>query len=172
MSELKIWTTRQRFKVAALPKRVYGLVADIEGWPTVFDTVAAVEPLGIERGCERFRIIERSGNSWVSVREANPKRLQVRYRRADAPAPLTSMAGVWRIEPKAVGVVVALDHYFSVADDSAETAAEAGRRITAIGAAMLGSLRRNAEFGVVTHLLPTPADRAAQYGAARERKAS
>jgi aromatase len=166
MAELRIWTTRQRFKVAAPPKRVYELVADIEGWPTVFDTVAAVEPLGFDRVCERFRIVEHSGASWISVREANPKRLQVRYRRTDAPVPLRSMAGLWRVESTALGVLVALDHYFSVADDSAATAAVAGRRITAIGAAMLGSLRRTAEQGGVVHRLPS------RTHVAQEREAS
>ena len=167
MAELKIWTTRQRVKVAALPKRVYELVVDIEGWPAVFDSVAAVEPLGTDRACERFRIVERSGNSWISVREANQKRLQVRYRRLDPPAPLRSMAGLWRVETKAVGVVVALDHYYSVADDDAETAAEAARQITAIGTAMLDSLRRTAEFGSVPYLLRSESD-----SAAPEREAS
>ncbi|GAB1509037.1 SRPBCC family protein [Actinophytocola sp. KF-1] len=167
MAELRIWTTRQRVKVAALPKRVYELVADIEGWPSVFDSVAAVEPLGIDRACERFRIVERSGNSWISVREANQKRLQVRYRRLDPPAPLRSMAGLWRVETKAVGVVVALDHYYSVADDSAETAAEAARQITAVGSAMLESLRRTAEYGSVPYLLQSRSD-----SAAPEREAS
>ncbi|MFI7675550.1 SRPBCC family protein [Actinophytocola sp. NPDC049390] len=160
MAELKIWTTRQRFKVAALPKRVYELVTDITGWPSVFDSVAAVEPLGTDRACERFRIVEHSGSSWISVREVNQKRLQVRYRRLDPPAPLRSMAGLWRVETRAVGVVVALDHYFSVADDDAETAARAARQITAIGTAMLDSLRRTAELGAVSHPLPSGPDRA------------
>jgi aromatase len=167
MTELKIWTTRQRFKVAAPPKRVYELLADIEGWPAVFDSVAAVEPLGIDRVYERFRIVEHTGNTWISVREANPKRLQVRYRRTDAPAPLRSMAGLWRVEPKVVGVVVSLDHYFRVADDRAETAAAAARKITAIGSAMLSSLRRTAEDRGVAALLPSYSDSLAQ-----ERKAS
>lgn len=167
MAELKIWTTRQRFKVDAPPKRVYELVADIDGWPSVFDSVAAVEPLGIERDCQRFRIVEHGGNSWISVREANPKRLQVRYRRTVPPAPLKSMAGVWRIEPKVVGVVVALDHYFSVAEDSAETAAVAARKIIAVGAGMLGSLRRTVEHNGVTVLFPSR-----PIGVAPHRKAS
>jgi aromatase len=167
MAELKIWTTRQRFKVAAPPKRVYELLADIEGWPSVFDSVAAVEPLGIDRVLERYRIIERTGNTWISVREANPKRLQVRYRRTDPPAPLKSMAGLWQVEPKVAGVVVSLDHYFRVADDRAETAAAAAQKITAIGAAMLTSLRRTAELGGVPQLLPSHA-----HSAALEREAS
>lgn len=167
MAELKVWTTRQRFKVAAPPKRVYELLADIDGWPSVFDSVAAVEPLGIDRALERYRIIEHTGNTWISVREANPKRLQVRYRRTDPPAPLESMAGLWQVEPKVAGVVVSLDHYFRVADDHAETAAAAGQKITAIGAAMLTSLRRTAERGGMPHLLQSDA-----HSAALEREAS
>ena len=167
MTELKIWTTRQRSKVAAPSKRVYELLADIEGWPSVFDSVTSVEPLGSDRVLERYRIIERTGNTWISVREANPKRLQVRYRRIDPPAPLKSMAGLWQVEPKVAGVVVSLDHYFSVADDRAETAAAAAQQITAIGAAMLTSLRRTAERAGVAHLLPPQT-----HSAALEREAS
>ena len=63
--------------------------------------------------------------------------------------------------------MVALDHYYSVADDSAETAAEAARQITAIGTAMLESLRRTAEIGAVSHLLTSGPD-----SAASEREAS
>lgn len=167
MTELKIWTTRQRIKVAAPPKRVYELVADIEGWPSVFDSVAAVESLGTDRVFERFRIVERTGNTWISVREANPKRLQVRYRRTDPPAPLRSMAGLWQVEPKVAGVVVSLDHYFRVADDRAEFAAAAAQKITAIGSAMLSSLRRTAENRGVAVPHPSYSDSLAQ-----EREAS
>jgi hypothetical protein len=142
MTELKIWTTRQTIKVDALPKRVYELLADIEGWPSLFDSMAAVERLGFDRGYERFRMVERSGNTWISIRETNPKRLQVRYRRTNPPEPLESMAGLWRVEKKVVGVVVALDHYFRVVDDSPETAAAAAEQIATIGSAMLESLRR------------------------------
>ncbi|MFC4856896.1 SRPBCC family protein [Actinophytocola glycyrrhizae] len=167
MTELKIWTTRQTVRVTAPPKRVYELVADIEGWPTVFDTVAAVERLGIDRGCERFRIVERTGNTWTSVREANTKRLQVRYRRIDPPVPLESMAGLWRVETKVTGVVVALDHYFRVAEDNPETAAVAAEKIAAIGTAMLGSLRRVVDSGGAAHPPTSCSD-----DAAPERKAS
>jgi len=152
MTELRIWTTRQTIKVDAPPKRVYELVADIDGWPSVFDSVAAVERIGSDRACERFRIVERTGSIWISIREANPKRMQVRYRRTDPPAPLESMAGLWRVETKVVGVVVALDHYFRVVDDSPDTAAVAARQIATIGTAMLGSLRRVADSGGVADL--------------------
>lgn len=167
MAELRIWTTRQTVKVAAPPTRVFELLADIEGWPSVFDSVAAVERLGFDRGGERFRIVESTGNTWVSVRETNAKRLQVRYRRTDPPAPLESMAGLWRVETKVTGVVVALDHYFRVADDSPETAAVAARRIAAIGTEMLGSLRRAADSGGAADLLTSCSD-----SVAPEREAS
>lgn len=152
MAELQIWTTRQTIKVAAPPKRVYELIADIEGWPAVFDTIAAVERLGNDRDCQRFRMVEPTGNTWISTRETNVRRLHVRYRRTNPPPPLESMAGLWRVEAKATGVEVMLDHYFRVTDDSQETAAEAAKEISAIGSAMLRSLRRTAELGGVADL--------------------
>lgn len=167
MAELKIWTTRQTIKVAALPKRVYELVADIDGWPAVFDTVAAVERLGSDRIGDRFRIVERTGYTWTSIREANPKRMQVRYRRTVPPAPLASMAGLWRVHTKVVGVVVALDHYYRVEDDNPETAAVAAQEIATIGTAMLRSLRRTVEFGGVAKLRTSYSD-----SVAPEREAS
>lgn len=145
MTELKIWTTRQTIKVAAPPKRVYALLAGIEGWPSLFDSIAAVEQLGPNRDTARFRIVETTGNTWISTREANPKKLTVRYRRTNPPPPLESMAGLWRVETKVTGVVVALDHYFRVFDDSAETAAAAAEQIAARGTAMLTSLQRVAD---------------------------
>jgi ribosome-associated toxin RatA of RatAB toxin-antitoxin module len=153
MTELRIWTTRQTVKVDAPPKRVFELVANIDRWPALFDTVTGVERLGFEGVCERVRFGERSGNTWTSVRETNPKRLQVRFRQVDPRPPFASMGGLWLVVPKAAGAVIALDHYYRVLDDSPVTAARMEREIAATSTAMLGTLRRTAEFGGMADLI-------------------
>lgn len=162
MTEMKIWTARRTVRVAAPPKRVYELIADIDRWPAVFASVTAVERLG-----ERFRVVEAGGHAWTSVRESNAKRLQVRFRHIDVPAPYASVGGLWLVVPKAAGAVVALDHYYRVLDDSPVTAARMARELAASGDRLLGTLRRTAEFGGVAELIASSLD-----GVAPEREAS
>lgn len=159
MTELRIWTTRQTVKVAAPPKRVFELVANIDRWPEIFDSLTAVERLGFEGVCERVRITERTGATWTSVREVNPKRLQVRFRHVDTPAPFASVGGLWLVVPKATGAVVAVDHYYRVVDDSPVTAARMAREFAADNTAMLATLRRTAEFGGMADLLSVAPER-------------
>ena len=157
MAELRIWTTRRTVKVAAAPKRVFELVADIDRWPALFDSIAAVEHLGFAGVCERVRFTERAGGTRTSVRETNPKRLQVRFRQVDPPAPFASVGGLWLVVPKAAGALIALDHYYRVADDDPATAAGVGRELAATSTAMLGTLRRTLEFGGMADLIASSA---------------
>lgn len=148
MTELRIWTTRHVTKVAAPPKRVYELVADVDRWPALFDSLVAVERLGIDGVCERVRFHKRRAGvtrGWIAVRELNPKRLRVRFREVDFPPPLASLGGVWLVVPKGTGSVIVLDHYYRVADGQPTTAAMVEHDITADGTAMLATLRRAAE---------------------------
>lgn len=153
MTELRIWTTRQTVKVAAPPKRVFELVANIDRWPALLDSLTAVEHLGFEGVCERVRFSASTGDTSTFVREMNTRRLQVRFRRLDPSAPFASMGGLWLVVPKAAGAVIALDHYYRVLDDSPVTAARLAREIAADSAAVLGTLRQTAEFGGVADLI-------------------
>lgn len=153
MTEPRVWTTRQTVRVAAPPQRVFELVANIDRWPTLVDSLAAVERLGFEGVCERVRFSARSGETWTSVREMNTRRLQVRFRQVSPKMPFASAGGLWLVVPKGTGAAIALDHYFRVVDDSPVTAARMERELTAWGAAVLGSLRRTAEFGGMADLI-------------------
>lgn len=166
MTEMRIWTARQTVRIAAPPKRVYELIADIDGWPSVFASVTTVERLGFDGACERVRVVE-DGHAWTSVRETNAKRRQVRFRHVGAPAPYASVGGLWLVVPKAAGALVALDHYYRVVDDSPVTAARMARELAASGTRMLDTLRRTAEFGGVAELIASCSD-----GVAPEREAS
>jgi aromatase len=148
MTELRIWTARHSIRVAAPPKRVFELAADIDRWPGVFDAIEAVEHLGFDGMCERVRVwkrIDGVSTGWRSVRELNPKRLQMRFRQVDFPPPFASMGGLLAVVPKGTGSVVALDHYYRVVDDRPATVAQAEHEISTNSVLTLNVLRQTAE---------------------------
>lgn len=149
MTELRIWTARHTIKVAAPPVRVYQLLAHVDRWPQLFDSVVAVEHLGYEETSERVRFWKRTDSgqlhSWTSVRELNPKRLQVRFRQIDFPPPFASLGGLWLVLPRGNNSIIALDHYYRVRGDEPAAVAEAEQDIYANSVAMLNSLRHAAE---------------------------
>jgi aromatase len=167
MTELRIWTTRHTIRVAAPPKRVFQLVAHIDRWPDVFDSLAAVERLGFDGTSERVRFwktVDGQLSSWTSVRELNPKRMQVRFRHVDFPAPLASMGGQWMVMAKGAGSMVVLDHYYRVVGDRAD-ALYVERDIDANSTAMLAALRHHGEFdGGMANLIESYSDRVTAEG--------
>jgi aromatase len=147
---LRVWTTRHTIRVAAPPKRVFQLIAHVDRWPRLFDTLVAVEHIGFNGTSERIRFWKKADGalrSWISARELNPKRLQVRFRQEDYPQPLVSMGGLWLVVPKGSGSVIALDHYYRVTGDDAVAARHFEEKLDAISTSMLQSLRHNAERG-------------------------
>jgi aromatase len=161
MTEPRTWTTRQTVNVAAPPKRVFELLANIDCWPTIFDSIVTVERLGFDGVSERIRYSVTAGMTWTSLRETNPKRMQVRFRHIDPEAPFVSMGGLWRVVPKGDGAQVALNHHYRLVDDSPLVVARTSRVITANSAAMLGALRRNIEAGDLGNTLGAGTDSAA-----------
>jgi uncharacterized protein YndB with AHSA1/START domain len=148
MAELMIRTVRDTIRVAAPPQRVYQLIANVDRWPHMFDTVLAVEHIGWHGSGERVRFWGAFGDrrgSWVSAREVNPKRLQLRFRQERAAYPLASLGGLWRVVAKGTGSQVTLDHYFTVVGDNPVEAARLAETIDASGVAMLAAVRRAAE---------------------------
>ncbi|OLF17547.1 aromatase/cyclase [Actinophytocola xanthii] len=148
MTELSIWTARRSVTIAAPPRRVYQLVADIDRWPALFGAVRAVEHLGVDATGERLRLWGTVGGrtgSWLSSRAANPKRLQVRFRHESVLPPLVSLGGLWLVVPKGGGSHVELAHYFRVVDDSPAEASRLEQVIAATSGTLLASLREAAE---------------------------
>lgn len=140
MAEPRIFTVRHSVRVPAAPERVYQFVAHVETWPEVFDDIESVNRLGFDGVGERIRFHGREG-CWTSVRETNPKRLQVRFRRADLTRPLVSLGGLWLVLPKGDGALVVLDHYYRVAGDDPRAAERVEAEIGAVSTAMLTALR-------------------------------
>lgn len=144
MTDLRIWTTRHTTRVAAVPKRVFELVANVDRWPTLLDSLVSVEHLGFDGVCERVRFAGPT-HALTMARELNPKRMQVRFRQVDVLPPVVSMGGFWLVVPKGSGSLVMLDHYYRVVDDTA--AAEVAHRIAEQSTSMLTALRRTVEQG-------------------------
>lgn len=148
MAPLRIRTARHTIRVAAPPQRVYQLVANVDRWPHMFDTVATVEHVGWDAAGERVRFWGRFGGrrgSWVSCRELNTKRLQLRFRQEQAPHPFATLGGLWRVVPKGDGALVLLDHYYTVAGDDPVAARHLHDTIERSSTGMLDALRRAAE---------------------------
>jgi aromatase len=128
---------------------VFELVANIDRWPSLLDPLEGVEHLGFEGVCERVRFAKRVGGvtqDQTMVRELNAKRMQVRFRQVDVRAPLASLGGIWMVLPKGMGSMVAVDHYYRVADNSPLTAARVEVEIAAESQPMLAALRSTIEF--------------------------
>ncbi len=149
MTELRIWTARHTIRVASPPKRAFELVANVDRWPGLVRTLNTVEHLGFDGACERVRFAKSVNGvtrDLTMVRELNPKRMQVRFRQVDVLAPVASMGGIWLVLPKGLGVMVAIDHYFRVLDNSSVTAARVELDIAAESTSMLTALRQTLEF--------------------------
>jgi aromatase len=146
MTELRIWTARHTIRVAAPPKRAFELVANVDRWPGLVGTLDTVEHLGFDGVCERVRFVKQGGGDLTMVRELNPKRMQVRFRQVDCVAPVASMGGIWLVLPKGLGVMVAIDHYYRVSDNSPVTAARVEVEVAEESTKMLTALRETLEF--------------------------
>jgi polyketide cyclase/dehydrase/lipid transport protein len=140
MAEPRIRTVRHSIRVAAEPERVFQLVAHVEAWPGIFPDVESVARLGFDGTGERVRFHGPDG-CWTSVREPNPKRLQVRFRREDVTPPLAYLGGLWLVVPKGAGALLLLDHYYRVAGDDQRAAEQVEVRLGAVSTARLVALR-------------------------------
>jgi aromatase len=149
MAQARIRTTRHTIRVAAPPQRVYQLIASVNHWPQMFDSVHAVEHLGFDGTGERVRFFgvfgERQG-SWVTSRELNPKRRQLRFRQERTVHPFQTLGGLWLVVPKRGETEVLFDHYYTLVDDDPAAARHADDMIDRRSNAMLAAVRRTAEL--------------------------
>jgi aromatase len=160
MAQPRIRTTRHTTRVAAPPRAIYELVADVDHWPRMFDTVLSVEHIGWSGGADRVRFWGSLGDrrgSWVAVHDLDPKRMQLRFRQERAAYPFASLGGLWLVAPKGTGALVALDHYFTVVDDDPAAARRIDDMIERRATGMLGELRGAAERGGDVLWFPVPA---------------
>lgn len=149
MPELRIWTARHTTRIAMPPRRVFELVANVDRWRALLDSLVSVEHLGFDGVCERVRFSKRIDgvtHGMTMELDLNPKRMQVRFRQVDVLPPLASMGGLWLVVPKGRGSMVALDHYYRVTDNSPVTAAQVERQIAEESTSMLSALQHTVDF--------------------------
>ncbi|MFL6124113.1 SRPBCC family protein [Actinophytocola sp.] len=162
MTELRIWTARHTTRVAAPPKRVFEVVANVDRWPALLAPLLAVEHLGFDGVCERVRFAQQvdgvTTTDLTMVRELNPKRMQVRFRQVDVRPPVATMGGIWVVVPKGRGALVALDHYYRVVDNDPVTAAAVERTIAAGSMSMLEALRQTVDSDGIPELVKSYSD--------------
>ncbi|MFF7394315.1 aromatase/cyclase [Streptomyces scabiei] len=100
---------------------LYGLIADATQWPLFFPPCVHVEQLDFDGSRERLRLWAVAGekvSSWVSSRHLDVSALRVEFTQDLPEAPLTSMSGLWTVQPLGDGCRVTLEHSFTVADDT------------------------------------------------------
>lgn len=100
---------------------LYGLIADATQWPLFFPPCVHVEQLDFDGSRERLRVWAVAGeriSSWVSSRRLDVSALRVEFTQDLPEAPITSMSGVWTVEPLGDRSRVTLEHSFTVAGDA------------------------------------------------------
>jgi aromatase len=150
MAELRIRTARHTMMVAASPRRVYQLIADVARWPQIFGPTVCVEQLELDGDTEVLRyweLLDGDVHGYVSHRELNPRRLQIRFRSQHPCHPFASMGGLWLVLPKGTGSLVTLDHHYRVVNDDPEDARWLAKAIDRNSVAALTALREAAELG-------------------------
>ncbi|MFB7274548.1 aromatase/cyclase [Streptomyces sp. NPDC056244] len=147
--------TEHSITVAAPQAVVYGLIADVAGWPAVFGPTVHVDVLeeaDPERGGEQLLRIWATANgqvrAWTSRRVLDPAARTVLFRQTVPAAPVASMGGEWRVESAGDGTsrVVLLHDYRAVDDDPAAEELIA-RAVDRNSLAELAALKEAAEQG-------------------------
>jgi aromatase len=111
--------------VEAPGTRVYQLIADVSGWPSVFGPTVHVEYVEQAGATERIRIwatANGTAKSWVSRRDHDPGALRIAFRQERSQHPVGGMGGVWIVQPLSGSAcrVRLLHDYFAASDDPAD----------------------------------------------------
>ncbi|HEY3258729.1 MAG TPA: aromatase/cyclase [Pseudonocardiaceae bacterium] len=137
--------------VAAPPRAVYELIADVTRWPYIFPSIVHVERLAGGATSERLRLWT-VGNgavrSCVSRRTLDPDGLRIRFRQEPPWPPVAAMSGEWVFIPlpgEATSVVL-LHGFRAIGDDEANTAL-IKQAVDRSSTAELAALKSTAELG-------------------------
>jgi aromatase len=144
-------STEHTVVVAAPPRVLYELVADVTCWPAVFGPSVHVHHLAREERAERFRIWAVVGGevtSWVSRRAFDPEGLRIAFRQEHGRPPIASMAGEWLFRPlPGDRTEIVLRHDFTAVDDEARAVRWITEALDRNSPEELGALARTAESG-------------------------
>lgn len=144
-------TTTHTIFVAAPPKVVYDLVADVSRWPYIFAPTVHVERLYGGVTDERLRlwaVANGAVRSWTSRRTLDADELRIRFQQENPLPPVAAMAGEWVFIPlpdNATSVV--LLHEFRATGGDPDNTALITQAVDHNGTAELAALKHTAELG-------------------------
>ncbi|MFC8721789.1 aromatase/cyclase [Kitasatospora sp. NPDC057198] len=141
--------TEHRIEVAAPVDTVYGLVADVTGWPRVFGPTVHAEQLELDGRTERIRLWATANGAvktWISRRELDPAAHRVAFRQEVSQSPVASMGGEWILEALPGGrTSVLLTHDYTAVDDVPDAEQWIAQAVDRNSTAELAALRGAAE---------------------------
>lgn len=110
--------------VNASAKEVYGLIAGVRNWPTLFPPTVYVDHVEQTGDSERIRIWATANGevkNWTSRRVLDEAGLRIEFRQEVPAPPVAAMGGTWVIEPVSPGEsLVRLFHDYRAAEDDPE----------------------------------------------------
>jgi aromatase len=117
-----MYTTVHQLEIASAAQRAYELCTDVMRWPERFTPCQWVRMQEETPTYQRFEICALANGipmTWVSQRELERDRLEVRFH-VLRPIPLLEhMEGVWRFFPTRLGTLVTLEHRYRIKEEVA-----------------------------------------------------
>jgi len=137
--------------VDAVADAVYRLIADVAGWPHLFDPTVHVDLLLEEEGAQLLRIWAMAGGAvhdWTSRHSLDALGRRIAFQRIVSKPPVAAMSGEWSVTPQGPGSCrVVLTHRFETIGAAAPVAAGIAALLAQDSAADLAAIKRAAELG-------------------------
>ncbi|MEU7772060.1 aromatase/cyclase [Micromonospora taraxaci] len=117
--------TEHTLTVAAPPRVLYDLAADVTRWPAIFAPTVYVHHLERSESAERFQLWALVGGevaTWTSRRSLDAAGLRIGFTQERSQAPIASMSGEWIFRAAAGGgTEIVLVHEFTAVGDDPES---------------------------------------------------
>jgi len=144
------YNTKHDITVEAAADTVFGLVADVAGWPQVFGPTVHVDLLRDEAGEQLLRIWALANGEvrdWTSRRTLDRAAGTIAFQQVVSSPPVASMGGKWIIEPLGYGerCSVTLTHDFEAIADDPDAVAFIQQAVDRNSNAELAALKNAAE---------------------------
>ena len=115
-----MFTTQHSIEVKANINDAYELCRDVTKWPELFPPCISANIVK-QNGNEQVITISARANesvmNWESVRKLIPDQRTIKFEQIKPSSLLKDMKGVWRFFPTKQGVLINLEHQFSIKED-------------------------------------------------------
>lgn len=149
---MTVYHTEHSVTVAAAPRSVYNLVADVTLWPAIFGPTVYVRHLQQTQSQERFQLwalVNDAVSNWTSRRVLDAEQLHIAFRQEVSSPPIASMSGEWHFRALPDDrTEVLLTHDFTPVSTSAEQVSRIQAALDRNSGAELAALARVAGLGI------------------------